>query len=185
VLENVLSRSRFSHLSPEAIQSALAALRDAGWSLQTCNHYRAAIRAFLRWAFDKGRIRDIPLRGVESFNAEEDERHPRRALTDDELARLIQTTEAGPDRYGMPGGLRAVAYRVAAATGFRVEELRSLTPESFRLAGPPPSIALKASSTKNRKPADQPIPHALARELQDWLRGRLSGQSMFPLHHET
>src|SRR5579883_1023113 len=133
LLESVLSRAQFRDLSPESIQSSLAALRDHGRSNQTVNHYRAAVRAFLRWARDKSRIRDIPLRGVEAFNVDEDQRHPRRALTDDELGRLIRYAESGPARFHMPGPLRMMAYRAAAATGFRVEELRSLTPESFRL----------------------------------------------------
>ena len=184
-LEAVLSRAHFGDLSSESIQGSLAVLRDFGKSHQTVNHYRAALRAFLRWARDRNRIRDNPLVGVESLNVEEDPRHVRRALTDAELRRLIHSAEFGPIRFEMPGALRAMAYRVAASTGFRVEELRSLAPESFRLDGPDPSIFLGASSTKNRKPADQPIPHALAFELRNWMRGKPRGQSVFPLHHET
>jgi hypothetical protein len=78
-----------------------------------------------------------------------------------------------------------MAYRTAAGTGFRAEELRSLTPESFRLDRPDPSIFLKAAATKNRKPADQPITRELARTLREWLRGQPAGQSVFPLHHDT
>ncbi len=78
-----------------------------------------------------------------------------------------------------------MAYRVASATGFRVQELRSLTPESFRIDRPDPSIFLRASSTKNRKPADQPISQSLAQELREWLRKKPRGQSVFPLHHDT
>ena len=61
----------------------------------------------------------------------------------------------------MSGALRAIAYRVAAHTGFRVDELRSLAPESFHLDGPRPFIRLAASSAKNRKPVDQPVPSSL------------------------
>ena len=85
----------------------------------------------------------------------------------------------------MSGPLRAMAYRVAAATGFRVAELRSLTAESFRLQGPDPSIFLRAGSTKNRRPAEQPIPASLARDLASWLRELPEGVAPFPLHHET
>jgi len=77
-----------ARLSDERIQAALAKLRDAGKSLQTVNLYRAAFRAFVRWAGDTGRLRDNPMRGVRGFNAEEDPRHERRCLTDDELERL-------------------------------------------------------------------------------------------------
>jgi integrase len=159
-------------------------LLDFGRSNQTANHYRAALRAFLRWARKRGRIRDNPMDCVESL-AEQDPEHPRRALTDDELARLIEAAATGPELFGMTGPLRAIAYKTAALTGFRVSELRSLMPESFRLGGAEPTVFLRRSSTKNRKPADQPIPLALARELCDWLGGRPSGASVFPLSHET
>jgi len=184
-LEGVLKLARLSDLTPERIQSALAILIESGKSPQTANHYRAAMRAFVRWAADKERITTNPMRGVGGYNVEEDIRHERRSLTDDELALLIRTAEAGPELFGMPGPLRAMAYRVAAATGFRVEELRSLTPESFRLAGPAPTIHLRASGTKNRRPANQPIPLTLAHELRGWLPGQPKRRSVFPLHHET
>ena len=185
ILADLLKIARLSDLTSERIQSALAKLRDAGKALQTVNHYRAALRAFSLWAGDTGRLRDNPMRGVKGFNVEEDIRHARRSLTNDELARLIESAERGPERSGMPGPLRAMAYRVAAATGFRVDELRKLTPESFRLNGPEPSIVLHASDTKNRRPADQPIPLSLAPVLAAWLAKKPYGVSVFPLHHET
>jgi Phage integrase family len=44
---------------------------------------------------------------------------------------------------------------------------------------------LRAGSTKSRKPADQPFPESLAGELRNWLRDKPSGQSVFPLNHDT
>ncbi len=106
ILADTLASARLSDLAPERIQAALARLRDAGKSHQTLNHYRAALRAFARWAGDKGRLRDDPMRGVKGFNPEEDRRHERRSLTDDKLDRLIQAAERGPIHYGMTGALR-------------------------------------------------------------------------------
>ena len=114
----------------------------------------------------------MPTDGVEGFNVDEDQRHVRRSLTDDELARLIAHAETGRPILGMPGPLRAMAYRVAAVTGFRVDELRSLTPESFRLDGPRPCITLAARDAKNRRPVDQPIPMSIVAPLRDWLRDK-------------
>ncbi len=50
---------------------------------------------------------------------------------------------AGPDR--------AMAYRVALGTGFRTDELRSLTPTSFDLEADPPTITIKAAYSKRRR----------------------------------
>jgi site-specific recombinase XerC len=137
------------------------------------------------WSKERGRIRDNPMRGVGALNVDEDLRHVRRALTDDELCRLIRSAETGPVRYEMSGPLRAMAYRVASSAGLRVDELRTLVPESFRLDTHDPSIVLRAISTKNRRPADQPIPQSLAREIRHWLAGMPADASVFPLHHET
>ncbi len=125
------------------------------------------------------------MKGVEAYNVGEDVRHERRALTDDELARLIESAANGPTLFNMSGALRSIAYRTAAGSGLRVAELCSLTPENFRLDNPHPTVFVAASSTKNRKSADQPISHALAAELRSWIADKVPGESVFPLHHET
>ena len=183
-LAKSLKSACLSHLTPEGIQSALATLLDAGKSPQTVNHYRAAIREFCLWLVEK-RMRSNPMKGVEAYNVGEDVRHERRALTDDELARLIESAANGPTLFNMSGALRSIAYRTAAGSGLRVAELCSLTPENFRLDNPHPTVFVAASSTKNRKSADQPISHALAAELRSWIADKVPGESVFPLHHET
>jgi hypothetical protein len=52
-LAAVLNNTYFRDVNPEDIQTALAKLRDHGKSLQTCNHFRAAARAFLLWSSPK------------------------------------------------------------------------------------------------------------------------------------
>ena len=78
-----LSCARFSQVTAEAIQDALAALHKHNKSGQTVNHHRAAVRAFLLWCKECKRIRETFMGGVESYAVDPDER---RALTDDELA---------------------------------------------------------------------------------------------------
>ena len=58
------------------------------------------------------------MRGVSGFNVEEDVRHTRRSLTDDELGRLIHAAEHGPKVFEMSSPLRAIAYRMAMRDGF-------------------------------------------------------------------
>ena len=164
-LSETLRSARLSDLTPERIQSALASLREAGKAHQTVNHYRAALRAFARWAGDKGRLRDNPMRGVSGFNAEEDVRHARRSLTDDELARLVRAAETGPDVFGMPGPLRAMAYRVAAGTGFRVAELRALTPSPSDWTVP---SLTSSSAPARRRIDDRPSNLSRFRSFETW-----------------
>jgi integrase len=182
---DLVKMARLSDLQPSRIQAALALLRDSGLSLETCNHYRAALRAFVRWCRADGRLRDDPMLGVTGFNAEEDIRHERRVLSDEELARLVIAAENGPEVYHMTGPMRALAYRLALGTGFRANEIRSLTPESFNLDRDPPHVDLTPSVAKNRRGVEQPISRALAEDLRPWIASVLRGQSVLPLHHET
>jgi hypothetical protein len=91
-----ISPARLSHLSAAKVQSALARFRDSGRSLETCNHYRRAVRGFVRWCWKEGRLRDNPLLSVAGFNAKEDRRHDRRTLSLEELHRLIEVAQRGP-----------------------------------------------------------------------------------------
>jgi integrase len=74
---------------------------------------------------------------------------------------------------------------LAAQTGFRANEIRSLTAERFRLAGNRPTIVLKPPDAKNRRGVEQPISQALAARLRPFLAGKHRGKSVFTLHHET
>ena len=76
-----------------------------------------------------------------------------------------------------------MAYRRGAG-GFRVDELRSLTPESFRLDRDP-SIFTSSEQHQEPQAGGSADPKSLARELREWIRDKPPGQSVFPLHHET
>ncbi len=56
--------ARLSDLTDERVQKALAMLKTEGRSHQTCNHHRAAARAFAKWCHDTHRTREnAPARG--------------------------------------------------------------------------------------------------------------------------
>ena len=160
---------RLSDLAPARIQAALSALRNEGRSLATCNHHRAAIRAFSRWAWKDGRLRDDSLVGVTGFNAREDRRHDRRTLGMDDLGRLIRVAHEGTPYRKMIGPARALCYRLAVATGLRYAEIKSTTPGSFDLASEAPTVTVAAGYTKNGQPATLPLPSELADDLAPYI----------------
>ena len=63
----------------------------------------------------------------------------------------MTAAESGPVVYKLPGPDRAMLYRVAAVTGFRANELRSLTPESFDLDSDLPAVTVAAAYSKRRR----------------------------------
>ena len=165
-----LVATRISELTPSGVQGAIGELHVAGKGLQTCQHYLRAIKQFSRWLERDGRVRHDALAHLTGFNAATDRRYERRALDAEELGRLVRTTEAAPKwRQSLSGADRAMLYRVAAGTGFRVGELASLTPASFDLDADPPAITLDAKRSKRRKADVQPIRSDLAKSVRSWL----------------
>jgi integrase len=127
------------------------------------------VKTFVTWLVHEGRIEAAPVGLMKSapLNEKEDRRLVRRALTKDELARLLAAAEAGPpieavrgpgttrknlDPAGsISGPQRALLYRLAMGTGFRANEIRTLTPENFRLEGDEPSIAWRPGTRRTAR----------------------------------
>lgn len=178
-------------LAPDRIQAALGRLKQRR-SARTCNHALNAVKAFAKWLEHAHRLKEVPrgLSAIRPYNEGEDRRRPRRALSPADLARLIAAAESGVDVHtwprrsktlavAIPGPMRAALYLTAMATGFRDNELRSLTSESFQLDGDAPTIACAAAYTKNRRLALQPIRRADADRLRLFLAGRPLGEPVF------
>lgn len=161
-----------------------AAMIAKGRTLPHANlsHNRTAKVATLAKA--DGRLRDDPMLGVTGYNASEDVRHARRSLSDEEMAALVRATADGPERLGMNGPDRTMAYRLAAGTGFWVNELRSLTPESFRLDGPRPYVTLRPAAANARHRRGRRFPSEPSHASPP-RRERLSHRDGRPTHQRT
>ena len=170
-----------SDIQPGKVQAAIAAEKTAGLSLQTCNHLTKAVKAFTHWACRDGRIQIDPLAHLTKYNTALDRRHDRRALSAAEAEAIIQAAESGPVILGMDGHSRAALYRTAYGTGFRANELRSLTPESFNLDGQPPTITIRAGYSKHRREDIQPIRQDLANMLRTFIADKPAGTPVFDM----
>jgi integrase len=119
-------------------------LRDEDLGQETIIHHIRAVRAFSRWLWRDGRAREHHLAHLTTSSSEGDRRHVRRALTLEEAARVVQAAESGRDILGMMGPDRAVLYALALGTGFRAEELLTLTPDRFELESYRPTVTARA-----------------------------------------
>jgi integrase len=180
LIKQLIGQAPLSNLTADAVQGALAKFKNAGWSLQTCNHYRSAARAFTRWAtFKAKRLRHDPLIGVSGYNAEKDRRHDRRTISVEELRELIEAAEHGPVVMWMTGHTRALIYRLAAATGLRYSEIGSIQPESFDWGAR--SVTVPAGYTKNGETATLSLPAELVADLKPYAGRCEAGKPVFPL----
>jgi integrase/recombinase XerD len=192
------SITAIADLPIDRIQEALGRLR-ARRSPRTTNHALAAFKAFASWLEDSGRLRKVPrgLRSLKPYSQEVDRVRERRAMTRDEVSRLLATTEAGPTVYTygssksrhhkrpITGPMRAAIYRLALGTGFRADELRTLTRESFSLDGPAPFVTVEAAYSKNGKKADQPISRDLAERIRPFVEATAKGERVLTMKAKT
>lgn len=123
---------------------------------KTLNDYLDAARGLLAWMKANGRlvtnVLDLP--GLKVTTAGKETRK-RRALTDDEMRRLLEVA-----------GRRRVVYLAAAHTGLRRSELRNLLWDDVHLESPKPFVDVPASTAKNGKRAFLPLTDELADALR-------------------
>jgi integrase len=182
---------RLSELKSAAVMFAVSALRAPApvegqrkqkkpASLSTCNAHLRSVKGFSRWLWKQRLMAEDALRDLGLFNAETDRRHVRREMAAEEVRWLLDVTEQRTlPEHGAPGPTRAMCYRLAAATGFRANELRSLTIDSFDLDAAPPTCTVEAGYSKRRKRDVQPLPDALIEPLRAWLTGFDPGKRVF------
>jgi len=176
-------------LTTESVQAGLLTIRNAR-SARTYNHAVATLRAFASWLVDMEKIKELPKgwKRIGTANEAIDRRRVRRALTDDEMARLIAATKTGRTikltrrPYGirpLPGPERALLYLIAQRTGFRANEIRTLKRENLNLDGEFPTIRVSAANEKARRGAEIPISADLAAQIREHVANLPDGWPVF------
>ena len=161
-------------IKDEKVEAYLRDLRQGERHLshRRSNAYLVACQSFCNWVVnDRVWTRESPLRGLKKLDVKQDPRHTRRAITVEELRRLLATTATGPERYGMGGWERCLVYWCAALTGLRAGEIRRLRVADFDLAGATVTVrAVKA--TKNKQTRQQPLNAKICAALREFFGSR-------------
>ncbi|MCE9548279.1 MAG: site-specific integrase [Planctomycetia bacterium] len=155
--------------------------KGAGLSIQTTNYHTQAAKQFCRWMVREGRAIQSPIEHVQRQNAKTDRRLERRALSVDELRRLLAAATKGAERHGMTGSARAMLYRLAVETGLRSSELRSLTRASFDFRTEPATVMVAAGYSKRRREDTLPLRPETATVLQAHVGVMLPAVRIFDL----
>ena len=145
------------------------------------------------WNGEK-RLAQNPFDGFGKYDTRADQRRPRRALSEDELKRLLKSAAERPlddaskirrgdnagkvkanlkqktiDRLTKLGRERALIYKMLVLTGLRKGELASITIGQCRLDVERPYIDLNAGDEKNGEGNDIPLRDDLAADLRQWI----------------
>ncbi len=136
---------------------------------KTLNDYLDAVNGLANWCMKTGRATANPFVTVSKVEVR-GKQQERRALTDDELGRLV---EAAPQR--------RLLYLTAAYTGLRVNEIRQLKVPDAHLSSETAYFEVRSSTTKNKRKAIVPIHSGLLQELRDLLAGKGQDEPIFEL----
>ena len=169
-------------IDAEEVQSYVRKLRkEEDLGHRTYNHYLQAMDAFCYWCVATKRLLANPLVGLERLNTATDVRHPRRALSPEEVSELVESARTSGKRIqGLSGEQRARVYLLSYMTGLRRKELSSLTPRSFALDATPATVTVEAACSKHRRKDVLPLHPELVILLRQWLKGLRTSDKLFP-----
>jgi hypothetical protein len=88
--------TRLQDLQREALERWLAARASEGMAAKTRNIYRGALVAFCNWAVEHNRLAANPFLKVPVANVKADRHRVRRAMTEEELTRLLDVARRRP-----------------------------------------------------------------------------------------
>ena len=120
---------------------------------KTLNDYLSLANTFFNWLVKYDRLNKNPLLRVTTL--ERQMVKPRRAFSDREFNNLVSVA---PPR-------RRIVYLLAAYTGLRRGELKQLRWGDLKIQGDEAWLAVRASTTKNRKSANMPLRREIVQEL--------------------
>lgn len=134
------------------------------------NRRLRAIKSFAVWMVDGDRASVNPLARIklDYIGARAERTKFRHALSDDDMRSLLSSTESD----------RRMLYLAAVSTGFRANELRTLTVDALDVDDC--TITVEAAYSKHRRRDVQPITPGFAYELAEYLAGRRADDLMFP-----
>jgi integrase len=170
-----------SDIEPERVEAAIQAIqKKKKFGNKTYNHYIQAIGSFCNWMVPK-RMAHNPLVGIAKMNEEVDIRHKRRAISIEEVQKLVKSArDSGIEIQKFDGEQRARIYIIAYMTGLRRKELSTLTPRSFDLKADPATLTVEAQTSKHRKKDVLPLHPDLVAMLTVWLPEYVPGEKLFP-----
>jgi integrase len=178
--------------TPRIEQFLQACQKNEQMADRTVNEYIASIKEFTKWAVTNGRLPNDPLLGLRRIGQNAIRlAHPRRALTLNQIAQLLdaaerrplmemQTIRTGPRRGQLIANLRPhaiaegqrlgkerrIAYMLAFFGRLRRSEIRALKWSDLHFDAHPAKLKLRAHTTKSKRADVIPLHPQLDDELR-------------------
>jgi integrase len=134
----------------------------------TINTYLVAVKSFVQYLTDIEVFVSHPLKQIRKLNEELDQRKKRRAMTKEEVDRLLFSTAHGITRKAGRPEERVLIYQLLLGTGLRSTELSLLTPSQIDFDHC--RLRIEAAKTKNKKADVLPLRPDLVRALKERMK---------------
>jgi len=150
----------------EAVELWIAdELKKKDRSVGTINSYVIAVKSFIQYLVDIDVFTKHPIKSLGKLNTDLDRRLQRRAMTEEEIDRLLTATASGVRRKVGEPDERVLIYRLLLGTGLRSTELSLLTPSQIDFKHC--RLKIEAAKTKNKKTGILPLRPDLVQSLKE------------------
>lgn len=191
LIKRIISACRFwttDDLDAKPMNTYLAGIlkRKKGNSYRTRNKALVVFGGFIHWMQEADRYDgDDPFKSIRKLPEQADpNKRERRALTDDEVNKIIAAAERGEPVRHISGAERSVIYKTALGSGLRAAELGKLEVHMLVLDGEFPYIDLPPAIAKTKREALQPLPQFAADALSEWTKGKPRDSRVFHLYSD-
>jgi len=197
--------NRLIDFTCEKTQKYINSLQEQGKSARYRNHHRSILSGFASFCQYQNYLSDNPVSRTTVANVKLDIRRKPRALTEQEVSRLLTAAMERPlnnflngntgavsienvdpkiiDELKRTGRQRRLIYLTLWRLGLRWSELRNVCIRDIDLKNYPEHILLKANGTKAKREEKSAVPEDLKTELQAWIvdEGRIGATKLFDM----
>ncbi len=184
LVENMIKRicqeCRFDVISDLDASRFTAFVNGLNIAVKTKRHYIAVFKQFAKWLHESGRLPKNNFKLIKTTKVlKSDQVHARRALTANEVARLIKAAENGKTWRGISGAERALIYRLGVEDGLRYNEIKTLKVSDFDFVNC--TVEIRDANEKARRGAVLPLRKSTAGEIKNFLRNKTPQAEAFTL----
>ena len=148
-LVKVMTGRSLAEVRADELDLRLTALADSGAGARSVNIRLEAANALMNWCVRNGRLHNNALRVVPRRNQVTDRRRVRRALTEDETARLLAVAREQA-RVVHGARLRPLWYLAPLLAGLRKGDMLRMRWRDLELESTPPTLTIRGGKAKRR-----------------------------------
>ena len=179
-IKSICEKCQFDVISDLDATRFVAYINGLTISPKTKRHYVAIFKQFTNYLSEIGKLPKNNFKLIKLPQVlQSDQRHPRRALTADEVSRLLRAAETGKPFRGISGAERTLIYRLAVESGLRYNEIKTLKVSDFNFVDN--TVEVRDLNEKSRRGDILPLRKTTAGLIRDFLQNKTPQATAFLL----